>query len=399
MNLDRIQENAYNTYLNYQNYCGNLGIGLAYDYDMVRQEILKNHTRVISYDLKKMLYYTYLDNTHKISCKTKEGLQDKIVIHYMQNCSGLYYFGNVFERALQFNQEHDYLAPASIDRYRIDYQKYIFPSKIFDQDIRVITESDVIKFFSRIMDSKPTAKCVSNIKTVIRLVFSYARVQEGIECLHVNTVFNNMNFPQRAFAPKKAEDNRVFKEAEKDCIFGHLRMDDDVELGIRLCFYTGLRVGELSALRGEDVNLDKRELCIRRAETVHGYGKNRVYEDAAPKCNKERVIVLSQKACDVLKILLSFNHSGFLFPDKAGHKHCHVFNDRLRRLCVKIGLPKFSMHDIRRTFASKMFDAGCTEKFIQEQMGHSDIRTTQQYYYYSTQRIEDYRKMADMSAI
>lgn len=399
MNLDRIQEEAYNTYLQYQTYCDSVGIGLASDYNMLRKEILNNHTRVITYKKDQMLYSTYLDNKKRISCKTLEGLQDKLVLHYMQNCSGLYYFSAVFERALLFNQEHDYLAPSSIDRYRVDYMKYIFPSPVFDQDIRVITESDMIRFFSGIMDSKPTAKCVSNIKTVIRLVFSYARVQEGVSCLHVNTVFANMRFPQRAFATKKPTENRVFKDDHIHKVFEYLRNDNEIDLGIKLCFYTGVRVGELSALRAEDFCLARKELRIQRAESVSGYGKNRVYTDTAPKCYKERVIILSQKACDVVAILLLNHPEGFLFPDKDGHKHSHRFNDRLRRLCKKIEIPVFSMHDIRRTFASKMIDAGCTEKFVQDQMGHSDIRTTRQYYYYSTQHINDYIRMADMSAI
>lgn len=399
MNLDRIQEDAYNTYLHYQDYCDSVGIGLASDYDMLKKEILNNHTRVISYNKTQMLFTTYLDNKKKLSCKTLEGLQDKLVMHYMQNCSGLYYFSAVFERALLFNQEHDYLAPSSIDRYRVDYQKYIFPSSVFDQDIRVITESDIIKFFSVIMESKPTAKCVSNIKTVIRLVFSYARVQEGISCLHVNTVFQNMRFPQRAFAVKKTTENRVFKDDHMNKVFEYLKPDNEIDLGIKLCFYTGVRVGELSALKAEDFDISRRELRIRRAESVSGYGKNRVYMDTAPKCYKERVIILSGKACDVAAALLLNHPSGFLFPDGDSHKHSHRFNDRLRRLCKKINIPVFSMHDIRRTFASKMIDAGCTEKFVQDQMGHSDIRTTRQYYYYSTQHIDDYIRMADMSAI
>ncbi len=399
MNLDRIQEEAYNTYLQYQDYCDNVGIGLAYDYDMLKSEILRNHNRVISFNSKKMLYTTYIDNKRRISCKTKEGLQDKIIMHYIQNCSGLYYFGNVFERALLFNQEHDYLAPSSIDRYRVDYMKYIFPSPIFDQDIRVITEADMIKFFSGIMDDKPTAKCVSNIKTVIRLVFSYARVQEGLECLRVNTVFSNMRFPQRAFATKKTTENRVFKDDHISKVFEFLRDDNEIDLGIKLCFHTGVRVGELSALKAEDFCLDKRELRIQRAESVSGYGKNRVYTDTAPKCYKERVIILSDKAIEIARILLLATPTGFLFPDQDGHKHSHRFNDRLRRLCKKIDIPVFSMHDIRRTFASKMIDAGCTEKFVQDQMGHSDIRTTRQYYYYSTQHVNDYIRMANMSAI
>lgn len=399
MNLDKIQEESYNIYLNYQNYCDTVGLGLADNYDMLRSQILQNHGRVISYDMNKMLYSTYIDNKKKITCKTREGLEDKLVKHYLQNFSGLYYFSNVFERALLYNKENDFLAPATLDRYRVDYEKYLGDSECFNQDIRCISENDILKFFAKLMNSKPTSKCVGNIKTVIRLVFSYARVQEQVECLHINTVFSNMQFPQRAFAPKKSTVNRVFKDDHLQKVFEHLNPDNEIDLGIKLCFYTGLRVGELCALRVEDIDFDRRVLTVTRAETVHGKGINRVYEDAEPKCYKERGVVLSQKAIDVLKTIMTFNRTGFLFPDGDGHKHCHAFNDRIRRLCKKIGLPAFSMHDIRRTYASKLLDSDVTERFVQDQMGHTDIRTTRQYYYYSTQKEADYIRMADLSAI
>lgn len=399
MNLDRIREESVNTYLNYSSYCDNVGIGLCDNYDMLKAQILEHHNRVITYDMNKMLYSTYIDNKKKITCKTREGLEDKLVNFYLQNCSGLYYFNQVFERALLYNKENDFLAPSSIDRYRVDYLKYLDNSEYFNQDIRCISESDILSFFSELMKEKPTAKVVSNVKTVIRLVFSYARIQEKVECLHVTSVFNEMHFPQRAFAPKKVVENRVFKDDHMNTLFEHLNPDDDVELGIKLCFYTGLRVGELCALRVSDVDFTRRILFVSRAETVHGYGKERIYEDSAPKCYKERCVVLSQKAVDILNHLICFNRTGFLFPDGEGHKHAHVFNSRIRRLCKKIGLPVFSMHDIRRTYASKLLDSEVTENFVKDQLGHSDIRTTRQYYYYSTSKEEEYLKFADISAI
>lgn len=399
MNLERIQEETYNTYLHFRDFSDNVGVGLAYDYDMLREQILENHGRVISFNSSMMLYYTYIDNKHKLTCRTKEGLEDKLVNFYMKNFTGLYHFPAVFDRALIFNKKYDYLAPSSIDRYKCDFYKYLDNSPYFNQDIRCITEKDIIKFFNEIMKDKPTSKNVSNIKTVIKMVFSYARMQEQVECLHINSVFNNMQFPQRAFAPKKIQQNRVFNDDHLDKVFNYLSDDNVIDLGIKLTFYTGLRVGELCALKVEDIDIPGKVLTVNRAETVSGTGDNRTYEDAAPKCYKCREVVLSTKAVDVLNKLIVLCRSGFLFPDGESHKHKHVFDRRLRRICDTLHLPAFSMHDIRRTYASKLLDSDVTERFVQDQMGHTDIRTTRQYYYYSTQRQNEYQRMADISAI
>ena len=87
MNLDNIQKESYELYCQYQDYCANLGIGIAQNYSMLKKQILEHHNRKISYDPKMMMFYTYLDNRKKIYCKTEEGLIDKLVSHYLKNCS------------------------------------------------------------------------------------------------------------------------------------------------------------------------------------------------------------------------------------------------------------------------------------------------------------------------
>ena len=398
MDLDKIKEKAYIKYLHYADYCDKFGVGLVYDYDMIKKQILENHSRKISYHQGKMLWYTYIDNNKQLWCKSKEGLEDKLVEYYLNNVDGLYKLDCVFTRAYGFNKENDFLSPATLDRYNADYEKYILPSRLSIMDIRAITESDVIGFFNEIMKQKITAKCLSNIKTVLSLIFAYARMQEGVECLHIKSVFQNLRYPRRAFKEKPASVDRTFKDDEIQKIMSALDDERNVDLGIKLVFYTGLRVGELCALHRDDVNLSGKALNVLRSEKVCGRGKNRMYYDEFPKEYKTRKIVLSNKAVAVLEKLVA-RSSGYLFSKKDGHIHARVFDARLRRICKKLSLPVYSMHDIRRTYASHMFDSGVPDSFIQEQMGHSDIKTTRNYYYYSTAKNEQYKEYANKSAI
>lgn len=398
MNLDTIKSESYELYCTYRDHCVNLGLGIVQDYDMLKKQILDHHHRKITYDPKMMMFYTYLDNKKKIYCKTEEGLIEKLVIHYLKNCAGLFTFGALFERAIDYNREHDFLAASTIDRYTADYVKYIQPAEEFLQDIRAITSSDITSFLCRIMKNKLSSKVLSNIKTVIRMVFSYARVQEGIECLYVNAVLSDVQFPRRAFKLKPEQRDRAFTDSDIRAIFQFLDPDVTVDLGIKFCFYTGLRVGELCALRCEDFDFSNRTVSIVRSETVSGKGKQRVYVDAAPKCNKPRDVVLSDPALEIGRMLCC-RTDGFIFAKGHTHLHSRVFDSRLRRLCRSIGLPEYSMHDIRRTFASYMLDSGVPEPFVQHQMGHSDIRTTRSYYHYSTKKHNDYINYANISAI
>ena len=394
MTPEKINDMAFDKYLQFVSDYGTMFQGyIITDFYMLRDEVLKNHSRKITFDSNKGLFRTYLDNSIQITSKTLEGLEDKIFIYYLDHNIGVYSFPQVLCRSIAFNRDHDFLSQSSVDRYLVDYRKYLRESVIFNQDIRCITETDLTLFFNDLMSQKPTSKVVSNVKTVIRLAFNYARIQEGIECLQINFFFSNLQYSKRAFSSKKVTENRVFSMDYKAALFDVLT-DNPLDLGIRLDFNTGLRVGELCALQVVDFSAEKGLLYVRRSEEVSGVGKNRVYSDSSPKCYKERAVILNESAYDICFELC--NGSDYFFPYKDGHYHKCAFDSRLRLLCKKAGIPSFSFHDIRRTYASYLLDHdGVSEKFVQEQLGHSDIRTTQQYYYYTTKRLEDYRKMAN----
>lgn len=398
MNLENIKQNSYDAYLNYKNICGNLNSGLACNYAMTRETILKNHTRKISYDEKKMHWRTYLDNNTPITCKTKEGLEDKLVKYYLENCAGLYTIDAVFERAAAFSLKNDFHAPSTIDRYRADFEKYVIGSNL-DCDIRAITESDVIDFFNGIMKNKPKSKCVENIRTMLNYIFAHARIRDKIECLHIKTVFDNLTYPQRAFAPEELQLYRVVVDDDMKLLFDTFDMYNRLDLGILLFIHTALRVGEMCALSVEDFDFKTQRIYIRYAETVSGRGKNRVYKDEKPKGNKEGYIYMSDKAAEVGKILCDMAVSGFIFARGDSHIHSRSFDSRLRRLCRKCNIPEYSTHDLRRTYASHGIEEGAPISFIQHQLRHSDMKTTLAYAQYSTKSNQVYINMANAISI
>ncbi|MBQ3515637.1 MAG: site-specific integrase [Lachnospiraceae bacterium] len=398
MDLDKIKEKAYIKYLHYADYCDKFGVGLVYDYDMIKKQILKNHNRKISFDKSKMLWYTYIDNKKKLTCKSKDGLEDKLVSYYLENCAGLYTIDAVFERAAAFSLKNDFHAPSTIDRYRADFEKYVIGSNL-DCDIRAITESDVIEFFNGIMKNKPTSKCVDNIRTMLNYIFAHARIQDRIECLHIKTVFENLTYPRRAFAPKILQLNRVVVDDDMKLLFNEFDYNNRLDLGIMLFIHTALRVGEMCALRVEDFDFKNQRLYICYAETVSGRGKNRVYKDEKPKGCKEDYVIMSDSAIEIGKMLCDLAVDGFIFARGDSHIHSRSFDSRLRRLCRKCNIPEYSTHDLRRTYASHGLEEGASPSFIQHQLRHSDIKTTLDYAQYSTKCNQVYIDMANAISI
>ena len=65
----------------------------------------------------------------------------------------------------------------------------------------------------------------------------------------------------------------------------------------------------------------------------------------------------------------------------------------LYRACENVGIPKRSMHKLRKTFATRLINANVDEAVITNQMGHTDIMTTKDFYYYNDKNI---KRMTDM---
>lgn len=133
---------------------------------------------------------------------------------------------------------------------------------------------------------------------------------------------------------------------------------------------TGLRFGELTALKWEDVDFDKSELVIRRAFAKGVLG--------SPKSNKIRHIPMS---ATVRHVLQSMNRSrGYIFADNNGDVLSQVASiKKLHRIARKAGLRKIGWHTLRHTFASHLAQSGADLIAIQGLLGHSDIRTTMRY--------------------
>lgn len=137
-----------------------------------------------------------------------------------------------------------------------------------------------------------------------------------------------------------------------------------------LALRTGLRQGELRALRWDDLDLLSGKVFIRRAAWNDKVG--------TPKGGRAREVPLSEEAVQVLKLLPRNGALVFAHPEKRMW-HRNEMKWPLWRACKRAGLQRFGWHVLRHTFASHLVMRGIPMKAIQELLGHRDIRTTMRY--------------------
>lgn len=139
---------------------------------------------------------------------------------------------------------------------------------------------------------------------------------------------------------------------------------------ILLALKTGLRYGELRALKWEDINWDAKILTVNRT----------IYRGVidSPKSNKARPVPLIREVYLMLEKRKKKN--GYIFADENG-KILEENKPRraLWKACESDGLRRVGWHKLRHSFASHLVMAGASIKSVQDLLGHREIQTTMRY--------------------
>ncbi len=158
--------------------------------------------------------------------------------------------------------------------------------------------------------------------------------------------------------------------------------------------FTGLRRGELLALRWRDVDFPRSVIRVRAS-----YAAGVV---TSPKSGKVRSVPLAPDVASALarlgqRKLFTGDDDLVFVGDAGGFVDGSALRRRYDTALARAGLRKLRFHDLRHTFGTTMIGRADIRR-VQEWMGHSDIQTTMKYLHYAP-REEDARLVAEAFAV
>lgn len=174
---------------------------------------------------------------------------------------------------------------------------------------------------------------------------------------------------------------RFYRPAEVHALVASTR-DPTLEAMFMFAALTGLRLGELRALRWHDVDLMAQRVHVRRALC----GRTRT--EKAPKSGKSRSVPLAMEVQQVLARLRDVTGFGadddLVFPAwDGGHCSYEELTKVFKQAQSDAGLPPIRFHDLRHTFGTICASSGMAMTTIQQFMGHAHIGTTQIYAHFA----------------
>lgn len=156
---------------------------------------------------------------------------------------------------------------------------------------------------------------------------------------------------------------------------------------IVLLLNTGMRVGELLALKWQNVDLINRQIyiCETRGQIIERGESNQKYAmtDRSTKTQSScRYVPINQKALQALEY---FKSLGYNSPYVMANSNTGVVSYRnlyraMSNILEKNNIEHGSLHTLRHTFATRLFKNGVDIKIISELLGHSDISITYDIY-------------------
>lgn len=359
---------------------------------MKRKELLEKHPYKI-WKGRDEKWYTYLPDEKKgrlLKKRTSQRAIEDDVIEYWKSELENPTISDVFQEWNDRRLELKQISNAAYLRYKQVFNRHYH--NFGDKKIKTVAAEEFQEFLEEEAAEELTVKAFSLLKTVTRGLLKRAKRRKLIS-FNVEELLQELDTSEMNFKKVIKEDyEEVFSNEEMPVMIDYLKNNLDTKnMGILLMFATGIRVGELVALK-HDV-FDGNTFKVRRTETRFlGENGRYVYDvKEFPKSEAGvRTVIIPKDyewLCTRIKMLNPFGE--YIFTDKNGKRlTTNCIRRRQERNCAKLGIYKKSPHKIRKTYGSILLDHNVDNRMIMEQMGHTDISCTENHYHRNRRSID-----------
>lgn len=279
----------------------------------------------------------------------------------------------------------------------ISYEQYIrghIVPQIGERAMGSLRPIDLQNFFTdratrghQVEEKGLSPKTLTNLRNMMHLAFDQA-IREG---LIVQNIVEDVRLPKM-----EKREMRVLNRMEQERLIMAVRLSPEPSaFGVVFALFTGLRLGELCALKWENVDMAKRTIRIEATRSrLRNFDDSKetstsVETRSSPKTeNSRRTIPLMEglfndlvryreKQLLIMKQYPSYNEEGYVFCQENGRPYePRTYEDEFKRCVKRADIPRANFHCLRHTFATRALEQGMDVVVVAKLMGHSDPSVT-----------------------
>ena len=263
-------------------------------------------------------------------------------------------------------------------RYVYIIGQYILPY-FKDYDIKALVKYDFNVYIGNLLKFlSPTT--VKNTIGVFKSILKYAQSKYGY----------TFNFDFVAIPRVHTEELRVLSKQEKNKLERYCKKNNTLrDIGILICLNTGLRIGEICALKWNCIDLDRHSIKVKRTmqRIYNKNDKKSIVKEDIPKTQKSiRTIPMSTKLYDILKPMKNnfSKNSYFLTGSEYNYIEPRNYQYMFKKCLKDCKIKDFHFHQLRHTFATDCINVGMDTKSLSEILGHTNVKVTLDKYVHSS---------------
>lgn len=266
--------------------------------------------------------------------------------------------------------------------YTYFINKYIMPH-FENKRIEELQKYKFNEFITVLMETLSN-KTVRDILCILKSILNFAN-----EEYDANIKIKNIRSPQLIQENIEILSNREKGRVENACI----RENSLKSIGIVLCLNTGLRIGEICALKWENINLDKSMLYVKKT-LQRAYDdtekRTKVIIDVPKTISSVRAIPISNKLYEILKMIKTNykDEDFFLTGNKEKYIEPRTYQKYFKDILRKCKIKGYKFHSLRHTFSSNCIEVGMDVKSLSDILGHSKVETTLNLYVHSSHKLQ-----------
>lgn len=265
------------------------------------------------------------------------------------------------------------LKPSSLQRYRGFLKNHIEPG-IGSARVVYLSTITIHAFAQNRLATGLAPQSVNAVLVVLHSILKYGHRQYGLP------------LPEIIYLATAKKEMRVLSQDEQKKLVTFLLNDTDAcKLGVLTALYTGLRIGELCALRWEDIEEDciKVKRTMQRLKKEDGAGTE-LYIGTPKTSSSVRAIPIPSFLRDLIAKQTHNRADYFLSGSQVAIVEPRVMQYRFQQYLRQADIEKANFHALRHTFATRCVECGFEVKSLSEILGHANVQTTLNKYVHSS---------------